>query len=297
VKVVLITGCSSGIGRAVARHFAAAGFRVYATMRRPEGNAGEELRAEAAARGWALATPALDVTSDASVAAAVSAVLAEAGRIDVLVNNAGHYLVGTVEETSPDELREQLETNVVGVLRVTRAVLPAMRAQRDGAVVTVSSVAGRVALPVVAPYHASKWAVEALVEGLRYEVHPFGIRVTLVEPGPFKTALHANERRARAGQGGGSPYRALVATYDRKSQGMRRGEVEGVVRVIFRAATARRPRLRWAVGPTSFAGTVLRRFTPDGIYELAVRLAFRWTVRGAAADPRARAGSARDDRV
>src|SRR5581483_6074620 len=172
--------CSSGIGREAARRFARAGFRVYASMRRPE--AGEALCAEAAANGWALAAPALDVTSDASVARAVSALLEETGgRLDVLVNNAGYYLVGTIEETSPDELRAQLETNVVGVLRVTRAVLPAMRARKGGAVINISSIAGRVALPVVAPYHASKWALEALTEGLRLEVRPFGIRVAAVE--------------------------------------------------------------------------------------------------------------------
>jgi NAD(P)-dependent dehydrogenase (short-subunit alcohol dehydrogenase family) len=275
-KVVLITGCSSGIGREAARRFAGAGYRVYASMRRPDPD-GAELRDEAARLGWSLSTPALDVTSDAQVTAAVSALLAEtSGQIDVLVNNAGYYLLGTVEETSPDELRDQLETNVVGVLRVTRQVLPAMRARGTGAVVNVSSVAGRVALPVAAPYHCSKWALEALTEGLRYEVRPFGIRVTAVEPGPFRTALHAKERRARAGQRPDSPYRALVAAYDERSNRLRRAEVGAVVDVIFRAATVRHPRLRWPVGPTSFAGTVLRRLIPDALYEWAVRIAFRW---------------------
>jgi NAD(P)-dependent dehydrogenase (short-subunit alcohol dehydrogenase family) len=275
--VVLITGCSSGIGRGAARRFAAAGYRVYATMRRPEGEAGASLRAEAVAAGWTLVTPALDVTADDSVAAATGALLGETGgRIDVLVNNAGVYLVGAVEETAPDELRAQLETNVVGVLRLTRAVLPAMRARGSGTIVNISSVAGRVALPVVGAYHASKWALECLTEALRFEVRPFGIRVVAVEPGPFKTALHDNERRVRAGERPDSPYRPLVAAYDRKSQAMRRGEVGTVVEVVYRAATARRPRLRWAVGPTSFSGTVLRRLVPDALYELAIRLAFRW---------------------
>src|SRR5438552_3240580 len=124
--VVLITGCSSGIGLGAARRFARAGHRVYASMRRPD-EQGATLRAEATANGWSLATPQIDVTSDAQVVAAVQAILAETGgRIDVLVNNAGYYLFGPVEETAPDELRAQLETNVIGVLRVTRAVLPAM---------------------------------------------------------------------------------------------------------------------------------------------------------------------------
>ncbi len=166
MQTVLITGSSSGIGRATAERFAARGWRVFASMRRPE--AGAELRDLAAGKGWRLSTPALDVTRDDSVAAAVGALLAEtSGRLDVLVNNAGYYAWGPLEETTPDELRAQLETNVVGVLRVTRAVLPAMRARRAGAVVTLGSVSGLVALPVVGPYHASKWALEGMIEAWR----------------------------------------------------------------------------------------------------------------------------------
>ena len=275
-KVVLITGCSSGIGREVARRFAAAGFRVYASMRRPEGD-GAELRAEAATRGWALGTPALDVTSDASVDAAVSALLSETGgRLDVLVNNAGFYLLGPLEETSADELRAQYETNVFGVPRLTRAVLPAMRARGEGAIVNVSSVAGRVAVPVAGGYHSSKWALEALTETLRYELAPFGIRVAAVEPGPFKTAIHNKETRAADSRRADSPYRPLVEEYLRRSQAMRRGEADAVAAVIFRAATDPRPRLRWPLGATSFTGTLLRRLVPDGIYEWMLGLAFRW---------------------
>ena len=129
-RSVLITGSSSGIGRALAERFAGRGWRVFASMRNPE--RGADLRARAAERGWRLTTPALDVTSDDSVAAATADILRETGgRLDVLVNNAGYYQFGALEETSPDELRAQLETNVVGVLRMTRAVLPAMRARRS----------------------------------------------------------------------------------------------------------------------------------------------------------------------
>jgi len=185
-RTVLITGSSSGIGRATAARFAARGFRVFASMRRPE--AGADLRARAAQKGWRLTTPALDVTRDDSVAAAVGELLRETdGRLDVLVNNAGYYAVGPLEETSSDELAAQLETNVVGVHRVTRAVLPALRARRAGTIVTLGSVSGRVVVPMVGAYHASKWAVEALVEALRLELLPFGVRVVLIEPGPFRT--------------------------------------------------------------------------------------------------------------
>jgi NAD(P)-dependent dehydrogenase (short-subunit alcohol dehydrogenase family) len=273
VKVVLITGCSSGIGRFAARRFAAAGWRVFASMRRPD--AGADLRAEAERSGWTLTTPALDVTSDDSVDGAVAAILAETGgQLDVLVNNAGYYLLGPLEETTPAELRAQYETNVFGVHRVTRAVLPAMRARGDGAIVTVSSVAGRVVVPVVGGYHSSKFAVEALVEALRYEVAPFGIRVTLVEPGPFATDLHVKEKRTAARPD--SPYAPLVAEYLRRSDAMKRRDPSRVVDVIWRAATSPRPKLRWPVGPTSLQGTLLRRLTPDALYELVLGLAFRW---------------------
>jgi NAD(P)-dependent dehydrogenase (short-subunit alcohol dehydrogenase family) len=275
-RVVLITGCSSGIGRAAALHFAARGFQVYASMRRPE-QAGAELRAEAAARGLSLSTPALDVTSDSSVQAAVSGLLTETGgRLDVLVNNAGYFFFGPVEETSADELRAQYETNVFGVQRVTRAVLPAMRARGEGAVVNVSSVAGRVVVPIAGAYHSSKWALEALTEALRYELAPFGVRVAIVEPGPFRTALHDKELRAAAGSAADSPYRPLVEEYLRRSQAMKRRDPAAVVDTIWRAATHPRPKLRWPVGPTSFSGTLLRRLTPDAIYELILSVAFRW---------------------
>jgi NAD(P)-dependent dehydrogenase (short-subunit alcohol dehydrogenase family) len=274
-RSVLITGSSSGIGQALARRFAERGWRVFATMRRPEGEGGPELRAEAAARNWRLTTPELDVTRDDSVSAAVEAALAETGgRLDVLVNNAGYYTCGALEETTPDELRAQLETNVVGVLRVTRAVLPAMRARRAGTIVTLGSISGRVAVPMAGPYHASKWALEGMIESLRLELLPFGVNVVLIEPGPYESALHAKEVRAAASGREDSPYAALFAAYRRQSTGLRRAALPGLVDVIERAATARRPRLRWLVGPTSFSAGRLRALCPDIVYEWVMRLGF-----------------------
>jgi NAD(P)-dependent dehydrogenase (short-subunit alcohol dehydrogenase family) len=273
-RVVLITGASSGIGRATATHFARQGWRVLASMRRPERAA--DLREEARAAGWALTTPELDVTSDDSVARAVGEALRDTGgRLDVLVNNAGYYGYGPLEETTPDELRAQLETNVVGVHRVTRAVLPAMRARRGGAIVTLGSISGRVALPMVGPYHASKWALEGMIEALRYELIPFGIRVALVEPGPYRTELHVKEILARDAGRADSPYAPLLAAYQRQSAGLRRDQVDALIAVIYRAATFPHPKLRWPVGPTSFVAGRLRRFCPDRLYELLMRIAFR----------------------
>ena len=274
VKSILITGSSSGIGRATAERFAARGWHVFASMRNPE--AGGALRARAAEAGWRLTTPALDVTSDDSVAAATGEILREtSGRIDVLLNNAGYYAFGALEETSPDELRAQLETNVVGVLRVTRAVLPAMRARRAGSVVTIGSVSGRVAVPIGGPYHASKWALEGMIEALRLEMIPFGVRVALIEPGPYHTRLHDNERLAAAAGGKDSPYSELLDSYRRQSAGLPRQEDLGpLIDVIERAATSENPRLRWPVGPTSLTGGRLRAFVPDRLYEWLMRIAF-----------------------
>lgn len=273
-RSVLLTGSSSGFGLATAQRFASRGWRVFASMRDP--GRGQALRARAAAKGWTLTTPSLDVTRDESVAAAVAEVLAATGgRLDALVNNAGYYAYGPLEETTPDELRAQLETNVLGVHRVTRAVLPAMRARRDGVVITLGSVSGRVALPVVGPYHASKWALEGMMEAWRLELAPYGVRVVLVEPGAFATALHDNERIAAA-FGPASPYAPLVAAYRRESAALGRAQdLTPVVDVIERAANVANPRLRWPVGPSSFSGARLRPLVPDRLYEWLVRFAFR----------------------
>jgi NAD(P)-dependent dehydrogenase (short-subunit alcohol dehydrogenase family) len=237
---------------------------------------GAALRQEALHEGWWLRTPALDVTSDESVVAAVAELLEEShGRIDVLVNNAGYLCLGPLEETAPEVLRAQLETNVIGVLRVTRAVLPAMRARHSGALVNVSSVLGRVIIPANGPYQASKWALEALTETLRYEVRPFGIRVTCVEPGPFKTEIRANQIRTGVGSSDSSPYARMVDRYLESSARLRRGDPEQVAEVIFRAATTARPRLRWSVGTTAKLSANLRRLLPDWLYELGVRRMLR----------------------
>ncbi|MDZ4694713.1 MAG: SDR family oxidoreductase [Deltaproteobacteria bacterium] len=273
--VVLITGCSSGIGREVARLFARRGYRVYASMRNP--SADQELLAEANAKSWALTTPILDVTSDAGVSGAVAAILAEnEGRIDIVVNNAAFYCFGALEETTPDELRAQLETNVIGVHRVIRAVLPAMRARGDGAIVNISSTNGRTALPMVGPYQVSKFGVEALTETLRYEVAPFGIRVACVEPGSFETELHRKQSQVISSTRADSPYAPLLARYRERLGAIPRARVDAVADTIFRAGTDPNPALRWRVGPFSTLACVVRLMVPDRIFELLIRLAFNW---------------------
>ena len=203
---ILITGCSSGFGRDLAVNFATQGQRVGATMRDPNGRnreAAEGLRERARSGGWTLEILDLDVTSDASVSSAVAAFEGEFGTPDVVINNAGQMYGGLSELFTPEEFTRQLDVNVVGVHRVTRAVLPKMRERGRGLLVNISSVAGRFSMPFFGVYHASKWALEGYSQALRAELATSGVDVVLVEPGPFATELfqgtvHAEDAEQRA---------------------------------------------------------------------------------------------------
>jgi NAD(P)-dependent dehydrogenase (short-subunit alcohol dehydrogenase family) len=187
---ILITGTNSGFGRLTTLALARRGHTVFATMREPAGKnraAADELRRLAEAEQRQIHILELDVTSDDSVARAVDAALAKAGHLDVAINNAGYGTGGLAETFAPDQLARLFDTNVVGVQRVNRAVLPAMRARRAGLLVHLSSGLGRVLFPFVGPYAASKWAVEALAEVYRYELKPTGVESTIVQPGAFPT--------------------------------------------------------------------------------------------------------------
>lgn len=209
---VLVTGCSSGFGKLTALLFARHGHTVFATMR-DIAKAGP-MGAMAAEEGLDVRVLGLDVTDDASVRAAVAAAEeASGGALDVVVNNAGIELRGPVEACTDAEVWAQLDTNVLGVVRVVRAVLPAMRERRAGVLVNVSSIAGLVARPYGGIYSASKHALEAISEALHHELRPFGVRVAVVEPGQFETDLLANAIVAE-GFGRDSPYRASSDAFD-----------------------------------------------------------------------------------
>ena len=186
MRVTVITGCSTGIGLVTARHLARRGDRVYATARHPARSAALQ---EAAAAEPNLQTLPLDVTDDGSVATAIGTILSREGHIDALVNNAGIGTFGTFEFAPESELRATFETNFWGVMRVTRAVLPSMRARKSGVIVNISSVAGRLAGPAMGVYPASKFALEAASEALAREVFPLGIKVAIVEPGFVVTPI------------------------------------------------------------------------------------------------------------
>jgi NAD(P)-dependent dehydrogenase (short-subunit alcohol dehydrogenase family) len=208
-KVTLVTGATSGMGKATVLLLAGRGYEVYAGARNPAD--GEALVAEAERRGILVKTVQLDVTDDGSVRAAVSRVARESGRLDNLVNNAGYGLLATMEEATDEEIRRQFDVNVFGVGRMCRAALPLMRAQRSGVIVNISSWLGRMGFPLLTYYNASKYAVEAITDSLRYEVAPFDIRVHSVMPGLFGTRFVSKGLVANpATVSPASPYAALA---------------------------------------------------------------------------------------
>ncbi len=279
MAVVLITGCSSGFGLVTALHFARAGETVIAGVRRPL--AATELQRRRDEEGLTFDIVGLDVTEEASVAAAVSGAVDVHGRIDVLVNNAGVGLQGAIEDTSPDVVRAAFETNVFGPLRLLRAVLPVMRRQGRGVVVNVSSLAGRVSAPFAGIYSATKFALEALSESLHYEVAPFGIRVAVIEPGTFPTAL-ADKRldpgtTGATGDGEASPYAPALRRWVEASARLPGRDVAGdpalVATAIYEAATRSDHPLRRLVGPDAELIGALRHDLDDSAFEQTVRRA------------------------
>jgi short-subunit dehydrogenase len=271
---VLITGCSSGIGQAAALALHEAGRTVVATARNPDTLSG------LAGRG--LRTLALDVTDESSMRAAVDA----AGPIDVLVNNAGYGLYGTVEQLPMAEIRRQFETNFFGLVGLTQLVLPGMRAAGGGRILNVSSMGGRATLPGGAFYHASKYAVEALSDALRMEVAQFGIDVVLIEPGPVRTpwndvAAGSVAASAAGSNGNGNdadPYAgfkdAVTAAFSTATDGpLARfsSSADDIAKVITRAVTVRRPRTRYLINPVARTTVTLRRWLPDRAYDAVLR--------------------------
>jgi NAD(P)-dependent dehydrogenase (short-subunit alcohol dehydrogenase family) len=268
-KAVLVTGSSSGIGRAVALRLAERGWDVYASARRPDSIA------DLAERGCRIVQ--LDVTDEGSMVAAVRRIEAERGAVGVLVNNAGYGQGGPIEEVPLDAMRRQFETNVFGLARLTQLVLPGMRRQRWGKVVNLSSMGGRLTLPGGGVYHATKHAVEALSDALRFEVKGFGVDVVVIEPGVIKTRFgDVNVDSIDLGDPDG-PYadfnagvaRVVAGAYSPKARGM--GTSEGVAAVVERALSARRPKTRYVYPAMGRALITARRLLPDRAFDLLLR--------------------------
>jgi len=273
-KIAVVTGSSSGIGFETSLMLAKNGFNVYATMR--DLSKSEKIRKIADDKKLPLEVGQLDVTNEQSVESAISAIIEEEGQIDVLVNNAGYGLMGPAEELTIDELREQFETNVFGVLRTTKKVLPIMRKNQQGTIINLSSIVGKVGIPTMSGYVSSKFALEGLMESMRYELEPFGIRVVLVEPGVIKTNFLNSSVFAKNALKQTSPYRTLI---------QKMGEAFGskfengaspieVANVILQAATSTNPEIRYSVGSDAASLLDARRKMSDIDFETFFKLNF-----------------------
>lgn len=242
-KVWLITGSSRGLGRDLAKAVLAAGHRLVATARKPQ-----DLHDLVAQYGDRVRAVALDVTDPAAARAAVAAATSAFGRLDVVVNNAGYANINTIEDVAEDDFRTQIETNFFGVVNVTRAALPVLRAQRDGHIIQVSSLGGRMASPGLAAYQSSKWAVGGFSEVLAKEVGALGIRVTIVEPGGMRTDWAGSSMRVDEIRG---DYQATVGGFVeavRKHGDAGRGDPAKAAQAILRIASEKEPPLRLLLG-------------------------------------------------
>jgi NAD(P)-dependent dehydrogenase (short-subunit alcohol dehydrogenase family) len=272
-KVAIVTGSSSGIGFETSLLLARNGFFTYATMRNLDtSNKIIELKQK---ESLPLEVLKLDVTDDKSVNDAIGKIANEQETIDVLINNAGYALVGPLEELSIQEFKQQFETNVFGVIRVTQSVLPIMRKQRHGTIVNISSIAGRIGFPLTAAYVSSKFALEGLSESIAYELEQFGIKVMLIEPGVIKTNFDNNLKIGKnvftantaATNGHNSPYaditeRRLAGFKPRFKNGLPAIEV---AKVILNAITSRdvTPELRYLAGNDAFKLMEIRKNKSD----------------------------------
>jgi NAD(P)-dependent dehydrogenase (short-subunit alcohol dehydrogenase family) len=248
-QVFFLTGSSRGLGREIAAAVLAAGHRLVATARRPESLAGLAER-----YGDRILPVALDVTDPAAARAAVAAGVAAFGRIDVVVNNAGYANLAAVEDIALDDFREQIETNLLGVVSVTKAALPVLRAQGGGRVIQVSSVGGRLATPGLSAYQAAKWAVGGFSEVLAKEVAPLGIKVTVLEPGGMRTDWAGSSMRVTPIS---EPYRATVGAMARAHEEIGSGGALGdpakVAQVVLEVAAMPEPPLRLILGSEAYA--------------------------------------------
>lgn len=273
---VLVTGCSSGIGRATAERLAKEGRRVYATAR--------DVRTIAHLAPLGCELLPLDVTDEGSMRRAVEEVERNEGAVGVLVNNAGYSQSGAIESVALEDVRRQFETNVFGLVRMCQLVLPGMRRQSYGRIVNVSSMGGKLTFPGGGYYHATKHAVEAVSDALRFEVAGFGVDVVVIEPGLIRTRYAETAVGSMEGQNRvpGDPYagfteavaRATRQSYERGLISRLGGPPEAVAGVVERAVSADRPRARYPVTPSARLLMTLRRLLPDRAWDAFLRRQF-----------------------
>jgi short-subunit dehydrogenase len=264
-KTVLITGSSSGIGKATATLFAQKGWNVVATMRTPQEE--KEL-----IKFPTILCLELDVTKPETINKVISQTITKFQKIDVLVNNAGFSLVGPFEASSAAQVEQEFSTNVYGIMNTTREILPHFREKKDGIIINVASMGGRITFPLYSLYHATKWAVEGYSESLQHELVPFNIKVKIIEPGTIKTDFYGRSMQIMEIEG-------ITAYDDYVNQALPYMQAEGqkgsnplvIAELIYKAATDKSWRLRYAAGKNARLALFLRRLLPDSIFNKAVR--------------------------
>ncbi|BAZ39803.1 short-chain dehydrogenase/reductase SDR [Calothrix sp. NIES-4101] len=262
-KTVLITGASSGIGLEVAKIFRASGWNVVATMRNPE-------NCELAQDEKILCLP-LDVTRHETIENTIETAIARFGSIDALINNAGYALVGAFEACSQVEIERQFATNVFGLMAVTRAILPHFRDRRQGIIVNVASIGGKLTFPLYSPYHATKWAVEGFSESLQYELKPLNIKVKIIEPGPIKTDFYTRSMSV-AQKPGLTDYDHYVArTLPQMQKPSMASPPEVTAKVVYRAVTDGSWKLRYPAGGGAGIFMALRKLLPDALFQAIIK--------------------------
>jgi NAD(P)-dependent dehydrogenase (short-subunit alcohol dehydrogenase family) len=274
-NVVLITGASSGIGEETVKRLLTAGYTVYAGARRVDRM---KSLADAGAR---LLT--LDVTDDDSMTAAVNTIIRETGRIDVLINNAGYGSYGALEDVPPEEARRQFDVNVFGMARLTQLVLPAMRAQRVGRIVNISSIGGRFGEPFGCWYHATKFAVEGLSDSLRMELHPLGIDVVVIQPGATHSEWAKIAQDSLIRYSGDGPYREAAVLHAKVMEVGHEGPIPAqpsvVAKTIVRAVQSRKPKTRYVTGGFARTMLMMRRLLSDRAFDATFRMMERQIVK------------------
>lgn len=255
-KTVLITGCSTGIGKTVAVYFQAMGWNVAATMRNPE-NETELIELEN------LKCIRLDVQDEDSIEKAIAETMSTFGAIDVVVNNAGYGTIGPFEAASNEQIYRQFDTNVFGVMNVTRAILPYFREKRQGTIINIASLGGRMTFPLYSLYHASKWAIEGFSESLQFEVRPFNIRIKIIEPGSTRTDFFGRSQEVIVKKGLVA-YDSYVNTVvpNLQKSGANAPEPDGVAATVYRAASDNSWKLRYQAGSGAALFMFLRRILP-----------------------------------
>ncbi|HJT24203.1 MAG TPA: SDR family oxidoreductase [bacterium] len=274
-SVVLVTGANSGFGFACAKALAEKGLKVYATYRNPR----KDGRLWELSRTLPLFPILMDVNRTPSVEKGVRQVLKREGRIDILLNNAGFVMAGFWEDLSDKDVRDQFETNVFGLLRVTRAVMPSMRKQGSGKILNVGSIAAVAAIPGLGAYSATKFAVNSITEALRMEARPWGVEVAEVNPGEIRTSVVQNTRMGERVLSEKSPYTPFTRQFEKfaKERFEKAAPVEKLVKVVLKALGPRPMKRRYLVKPDDYATYYLRWLLPDALWEWGLGKMFSWS--------------------